>query len=290
MKMKLVPVLCTYISILFLPSVLGQGTGDIKPPEKIKEKENFHIYLLVGGANMLVKNTFPKTEKKTYSRIFILDAGNEWVSAEDHVKATGGKPEQEEGTGPSIFFAEAMLGVIKNSDIAVGIVNCAEEDSELADWMKGGKYYAKAVEKARLAMKTGVLNGILWHQANAEVKGTDPLKYAENISQIAKDLRRELKFREFHPLPFVGGKLVTYPYELDKEKDQFKKVNDSLQENFNDTERSGLVESKGLKDSGDGIRFTPESMNEMGKRYADAMSYLEGRKKADQKKKSEVKK
>lgn len=284
MKMKLVPVLCAYISILFLPSVLGQGTVDIKPPEKIKEKENFHLYLLVGGANMLVKNTFPKTEKKTYSRIFILDAGNEWVSAEDHVKATEGKPEQEEGTGPSIFFAEAMLGVIKNSDIAVGIVNCAEEDSELADWMKGGKYYAKAVEKARLAMKTGVLNGILWHQANAEVKGTDPLKYAENISQIAKDLRKDLKFREFHPLPFVGGKLVTYPYELDKEKDQFKKVNDSLQENFNDTDRSGLVESKGLKDSGDGIRFTPESMNEMGKRYADAMSYLEGRRKADQKK------
>ncbi len=282
--MKLVPVLCAYISILFLPSVLGQGTVDIKPPEKIKEKENFHLYLLVGGANMLVKNTFPKTEKKTYSRIFILDAGNEWVSAEDHVKATEGKPEQEEGTGPSIFFAEAMLGVIKNSDIAVGIVNCAEEDSELADWMKGGKYYAKAVEKARLAMKTGVLNGILWHQANAEVKGTDPLKYAENISQIAKDLRKDLKFREFHPLPFVGGKLVTYPYELDKEKDQFKKVNDSLQENFNDTDRSGLVESKGLKDSGDGIRFTPESMNEMGKRYADAMSYLEGRRKADQKK------
>jgi hypothetical protein len=290
MKMKIVPVLCAFISTLFLITVSGQEINEIKTSKEAKKNENFHLYLLVGGSNMLVKNTFPKIEKKTSSRIFIFDTGNEWVSAEEHIKATEGKPEQEEGTGPSIFFAEAMIGVKKGSDLTIGIINCAEEDSELADWMKGGKYYAKAVEKTRLAMKTGVLNGILWHQANAETKGTDPLKYAENISQIARDLRKDLNSPDFHPIPFVGGKLVTYPYELDKEKDQFKKLNDTLQETFNDTDRSGLVESKGLKDSGDGIRFTPESMGEMGKRYADAMIYLGGKKKTEQKKKPEGKK
>lgn len=285
MKMKIIPVLAAFILTSFLASVLGQGTIEIKPPDKVKKKEDFHIYLVIGGSNMLVKNTFPGTEVKNRSRIFLFDAGNEWVSAEAHIKSADGKVEQEDGTGPSIFFAEAMIGTRKGTDLSIGLVNCAQEDSELGDWMKGGKYYSEAVEKTRLAMKTGVLKGILWNQANAEMKKSDPLKYSENIAKIAIDLRKDLNSPEVRPIPFVGCKLVSYPYELDKEKDQFKKLNDTLQETFNDTDRSGLVESKGLKDAGDGIRFAAESMNEMGKRYADAMIYLEGRKKSGEKKK-----
>jgi hypothetical protein len=122
------------------------------------------------------------------------------------------------------------------------------------------------------------------------MKKADPLKYAENIGKIAMDLRKDLNSSDFHPIPFVGGKLVSYPYEFEKEKDQFKELNYTLQKTFSDTDRSGIVESKGLKDSGDGIHFDAESMFELGKRYADAMLYLEGKQKTIDKKKTEDKK
>ena len=289
MKMKIVPLLATFISTLFLTPLSGQEAGDIKAPDKVRKKENFHLYLLIGGSNLLVKNTFTDDRSGNDSRIFLFDAGSEWVSAEGHIKSCEGKLEQEEGTGPSIFFAESLFIGKKDKDTMIGLVNCAKEDSDLADWMKGGKYYSEAVEMTKLAMKTGVVKGILWHQANAEMKKADPLKYAETIGKIALDLRKDLNSPDFHPIPFVGGKLVSYPYEFEKGRDQFKELNGTLQKTFNDTDRSGLVESKGLKDSGDGIHFAAESMGELGKRYADAMLYLEGRQPPEVKKKLDSK-
>jgi hypothetical protein len=290
MKMKIIPLLAAFISTLFFTTLSGQESGDIKAPDKVREKENFHLYLLIGGSNLLVKNTFTSDESKNNSRIFLFDADSEWVSAEDHIKSCDGKLEQEEGTGPSIFFAESMFTGKKDKDTMIGLVNCAKEDSDLVDWMKGGKYYSEAVEITKLAMKTGVVKGIIWHQANAEMKKADPLKYAETIGKIAVDLRKDLNSSDFHPIPFVGGKLVSYPYEFEKGKDQFKELNDSLQKTFYDTDRSGLVESKGLRDSGDGIHFAAESMGELGKRYATAMLYLEGTQPAGVKKKLDSKK
>jgi hypothetical protein len=290
MKIKIIPLLATFISTLFLFPVSGGEAKEIKAPDKVKKKEDFHLYLLLGGANMLVKNTFTGSVSKNDSRIFLFEDGDKWVSAETHMKSSGDKMEQEKGTGPSIFFAESLFKGKKDKNIMIGLVNCAEEDSTPADWQKGGKYYSKAVETAILAMKTGVLRGILWHQANAEMKNTDPLTYAETIGKIAADLRKDLNSPLYLPIPFVGGKLVTYPYEFEKDKDKFKELNDTLQKIFTDTDRSGLVESKGLKDSGDGICFDAESMEELGKRYADAMLYLEGRQTPVKKKTSEDKK
>ncbi len=290
MKMKIIPLLTAFVLTVFFMSVSGQEANEVKAPEKVKKKEDFHLYLLLGGSNMLVKNTFNDNGSKTYSRIFLFEDGNKWVLAEDHVKSCEGKEEQGEGTGPSIYFAETMFSKIKDKNIMIGIVNCAQEDSELSDWMKGGKYYDKAVERVKLAMKTGILKGILWHQANTEMKKANPSTYADDVGKIAVDLRKDLNSPDFHPTPFVWGKLVSYPYELDKEKDQFKALNDTLQKTFNDIDRSGLVESKGLKDSGDGIRFDAESMNEFGKRYAAAMVYLEGKQPVKDKKNLESKK
>lgn len=273
--MKIIRILAAFTLTLFFLPLFGQEVDKIKPPDKLKKKEDFHLYLVVGGSNMLVKNTFKNPGSNADSKIFLFDIGNEWVSTRDHIKSSKGA-EQEEGTGPTIFFAESMLVGTKDKNIMIGLVNCAEENSELADWIKGGKYYANAVEKMKLAMKTGAIKGILWHQANAEMEKANPLTYAEDVAKIAMDLRKDLNSPDFRPIPFVGGKLVSHPYF--KEKDEFKKLNDTLQKKFNDTDRSGLVESRGLKDSGDGIRFAAESMSELGNRYANAMLYLEGKK------------
>lgn len=286
MKTKLVPALLALVLALFLTSAFGQETDGIKATENTKKKENFHLYLLIGGSNMTVKNNFSGTDRIYGSRIFLFNDDNEWVSSEDHVKASSDKLE-ETGTGPSIFFAESMCTGKRNKNILIGIINCAEDDSELADWMKGGKHYSRAVEKAKLAMNSGVLKGILWHQANSEMRKADPSKYADDVEKLARDLRKDLNSPDYLPIPFVGGKLMSHPYF--GQVDEFKKLNETLQEEFNDTDRSGLVESKGLKDSGDGVHFAAESMPEFGKRYADAMLYLEGRKAPVEKKKTEGK-
>lgn len=284
MKTKIVPALIALVLTLIQTSVFGQETDGTKTPENIKKKENFHLYLLIGGSNMTVKNNFSGTDRIFGSRIFLFDDNNEWISSEDHIKTSPDKLE-EAGTGPSIFFAESMCTGKRNKNIMIGIINCAADDSGLADWMKGGINYSKAVEKAKLAMNSGVLKGILWHLANNEMKKTDPPKYAADVAKLAWDLRKDLNSPDYLPIPFVGGKLMSHPYF--GQIDEFKKLNETLQEEFNDTDRSGLVESKGLKDSGDGIHFAAESMPELGKRYADAMLYLEGRQTFMGKKKTE---
>ncbi|HBC85696.1 MAG TPA: hypothetical protein DCZ94_01950 [Lentisphaeria bacterium] len=264
------------IGMFLLPALMGQDSQEIKAPSKVKEKEDFHIYLLIGGSNMLGKATFPKPDKGVDSEVFILTSKNEWTSVEEIQKFPGRNPEAE-NVGPGIPFGKAMMKVARGH-VIIGIVNCASEDSSISSWAKGQELYDKAVQKAKAAQKAGVLKGILWNQGEPDALKKDLKDYADSVSKIIEDLRKDLAPElKIHPLPFVGSKLVSFPFPSDKDKDQFKEFNETLEKVFLEVQRRGLVETKGLKTKGESVIYDNDSLIELGRRYAGAMSYLNGK-------------
>ncbi len=265
------------IFMLALSSLWAQDAAQaVKTPEAAREKGDFHIYLLIGGSNMTGKVTFAKADKKTESKIFVLDAKNEWNSAETIFKSQD-KSEDIADIGMGIAFGKGMLQNLRN-DVYIGIINCASADSDIKSWSKGSPLYEKAVERTKLAQKSGVLKGIVWHQGEADAKSTDLKAYGEATIRLINDLRNDLapEMKVF-PLPFVGGKLYSYPF--DKDTDVYREFNENLEKTYLDIDRHGLVETKGLKVKGSSTIFDNDSMIELGKRYAESMCYLYGKRK-----------
>ncbi len=277
------PRLATFaICLCLLSGLNAQDSAVMKAPESVKDKDSFHIFLLIGGSNMTGKVTFPKADKKTDSRIFVLNSDNAWKSA-DEIQKFQDKTSDLDNAGPGISFGKAMLQNARNDEI-IGIINCASPNSEIKSWAKGSELYNKAVEKVKLAQKCGILKGILWHQGEMDAKGADLKAYGENTAKLINDLREDLApEQKISPLPFVGGKLFSYPF--DKEVDIFKDFNDNLDKTYEEIDRHGLVETKGLKVKGDNALFDNDSMIELGRRYAESMSYLYGKRKEEKKKK-----
>ncbi|OGV53832.1 MAG: hypothetical protein A2X45_08550 [Lentisphaerae bacterium GWF2_50_93] len=261
----------------------AQDPVEIKAPELVKEKDKFHIYLFIGGSNMTGKVLFPKIDKKIDSRIFILNGDNEWKPSDEAQKFQD-KTGDLAIAGPAISFGKFMIQNNKKGLICVGIINCASENSQIKDWAKGGELYNKAVDKVKLAQKIGVLKGIAWHQGEPDAKNTDLKTYEDSTVKLISDLRLELApEQKIFPLPFVGGKLVSYPY--DKDADIFREFNENLEKTYLEIDRHGFVESKGLKVKGNSTLFDNDSMIELGRRYAESMSYLYGLRKTDLNKK-----
>ncbi|MFZ2656061.1 MAG: sialate O-acetylesterase, partial [Victivallales bacterium] len=102
--------------------------------------------------------------------------------------------------------------------------------------------------------------------------------------KLINDLRMDLApEQKIFPLPFAGGKLASHPY--DKDADIFREFNENLEKVYEDLDRHGLVETKGLKVKGNSTLFENDSMIELGRRYAESMSYLYGIRKIETKKK-----
>lgn len=284
MKKMLFPLIASLIAVLLSTHGLyAQDAADTKRPSLIKEKDKFHIYLFIGGSNMTGKVVFPKIDKKTDPRIFILSGNNEWKAA-DEVQKFHDKTKDLTIAGPAVAFGKDMIQNYKDVNICVGIINCASENSQIRDWTREGELYKKAVDRVKFAQNVGVLKGIAWHQGEAEAKDVDLKAYGESTVKLINDLRMDLApEQKIFPLPFAGGKLASHPY--DKDADIFREFNENLEKVYEDLDRHGLVETKGLKVKGNSTLFENDSMIELGRRYAESMSYLYGIRKIETKKK-----
>ncbi len=274
MKKFFRPSLFSFIIALFLASSLpGQDVSGPKAPSIVKDKDDFHIYLLIGGSNMLGKTTFSKPDQHNDSRVFVLNSKDEWVSSEE-IQKFPDRNADVENCGPGLAFGRAIVSRSGNG-VSIGLINCAVDNSSIKSWLKGQDLYQKAVQKTKLAMKTGTIKGILWNQGEADALSMDLKTYNDSLSKMIEDLRTDLApEQKIHPLPFSGSKLATFPY--DKEKDKYKNFNENMEKIFLDIQRRGLVDTKGLNTKGESTIFDNDSLIEIGRRYAAMMTYLYG--------------
>lgn len=226
---------------------------------------NFHVYLLIGQSNMAGRGVPDEESKKINERILMLDSLNQWIPATDPVHFD--KPTMV-GVGPAIAFANSMLE--KNSKIKIGLIPCALGGSPIKVWEPGAVYlnkfhpYDDAISRSQLAMKKGVLKGILWHQGESDNDSLRSTVYLQKLNILINRLRNDLQQPN---LPFVAGEIGHF-----NKVDYINKIIHQLPEQVSNT---AVVSAKDLTHKGDQLHFSTESARELGKRYAAAMKKLQ---------------
>jgi hypothetical protein len=230
-----------------------------------KTDSNFHLYLLIGQSNMAGRGVPDVESKQQNPQILMLDSNNRWVPATDPVHFD--KPAII-GVGPAISFAKEMLG--NNKKIKIGLIPCAVGGSPINVWEPGAFYapnfhpYDDAMKRVELAVRQGVLKGILWHQGESDNDSVHASLYMEKLKTLISRLRNELHQPD---VPFVAGEIGYFI------KDDF--INKVIKQLPQQVPNTAVVSAKNLTDKGDHLHFDTPSARELGKRYAKAMKKLQ---------------
>jgi hypothetical protein len=226
-------------------------------------QKNLQLFLLVGQSNMAGRGAIEAQDREPMPRVFTLTKDLQWAPAIDPLHFD--KPDIA-GVGIGRSFARTLLQA--DPSASIGLIPSAFGGTSLDEWKPDGKLYTDAVRRAREAMKSGRLRGILWHQGeNDSDKEKDALSYRSRFAAMIGRLRADLgapdvpvvvgELGEFQPATFasvVNEQLATVPLKVP---------------------RSAFVSSNGLIHKGDNSHFDTKSLREFGRRYALAFLSLD---------------
>lgn len=228
------------------------------------EASNLHLFLLAGQSNMAGRGKVELQDRQPHDRVLVLNQAGEFVPAIDPLHFD--KP-QIVGVGLGktfgVDYAKAHPGV------TVGLVPCAVGGSPLASWQPGslheqtGTYpYDDCIRRMRVAMKSGTLQGILWHQGESDSTQDSSHVYEERLIELISRMRQAFDAPE---VPFIIGQLGRFegrPWNEFRER-----VNDAHQAIPARVRKTGFVSSDGLSHAGDKLHFNAESQRTLGHRY-----------------------
>lgn len=176
------------------------------------------------------------------------------------------------GTCLAESFAKAYAQA--NPGVEVGIIPCADGGTTLAQWMPGELLFDNAVNCAKLAMRTSVLVGVLWHQGESDCAPDRYPYYAEQFQKLADTLRKELGLPR---LPILVGGLGDFlPLCAGREHGRnYLQVNIQLQKVAAEDPDCRFVPADGLGANADNLHFNAESLEAFGLRYFEALRKMD---------------
>jgi hypothetical protein len=264
--LRLVAILAVLLTVVGYAASAAETNASkqtVKPPSKKK----FHLYLLMGQSNMAGRGKVEAEDKTPNPRVLAFTTNGTWQVAVDPI--TWDKPTIA-GVGPGVAFGKAMAQA--NPKVTIGLVPCAVGGTPLSRWEKGGDLYSNAVYRARLAMKSGRLNGVVWHQGESDSKPGLAETYGDRLAKMIQDIRAELGSPR---LPFVVGQLGEFIYARENNNlTEARLVNDTLARIPARVPHTGCASSAGLTHKGDQVHFDTASQRELGRRYAVEMARL----------------
>ncbi len=220
------------------------------------------LFLLIGQSNMAGRGPLegPDLNAEPEKNIYKLDDNGVWLNAKDPVH--NDKPELV-GVGPGLAFARIVLGTLNGEKI--GLIPCAVGGTKIGRWVPGGDLYERAVTRARQALESGQLCGILWAQGESDSElEADAAVYKDRLFSLIRGVRQELDAEE---VPFVAAKLggfirpEEYPYT--------GQINGALESAATVFDRFFLADSAGLTHKGDYLHYDAASAKELGRRMAE---------------------
>lgn len=237
--------------------------------DALPEKENFHLYLLVGQSNMAGRGKVAKQDLIENPRVLALTKDLKWKPAVDPIHFD--KPIAGVGLGKTFGLRIAE----ENPKITVGLIPCAVGGSPIKSWEPGGYHpstkthpWDDMLPRAREAMKHGTLKGILWHQGESDSSEQLAPVYAEKLQELVNRFRKELDAPE---VPFICGQMGIFEEKpWSESKIQVDQAHQKLPSVL---PRTRFVSAEGLGHKGDQIHFSAEAYRTLGERFADA--YLE---------------
>lgn len=252
----------TFVAFFSIDRALAEDAG--APPT---DSAKFDLYLLVGQSNMAGRGGLTDADRQPSDRVWVFNSANEWAHQGEPVHFD--KPQA--GVGLGFTFAKQMAAA--NPAVTIGLIPCAVGGTPISRWKPGGDLFVEAVERAKVAMKSGQLRGILWHQGESECgDASKAAQYGASLAEVLGGFRREL---DAPNAPVVVGELGEYLYVRSNGKSPFaREVNaqiDSLPERI---PYVAVVKSAGLTANADELHFNAESLKEFGIRYAAALQKL----------------
>lgn len=223
--------------------------------------QDYDIFLLIGQSNMAGRGVVEDHDRQPVEGIYMLDAEMNWKPAVHPMHFD--KPAIA-GVGLGRSFANALRKASPRHKI--GLVPAAMGGSALDEWKPDGKLYQNAVTRAKAAMKSGKLRGILWHQGESDSSDEKLARsYGERWTAFILQLRKDLG-----DVPVIAGELGRF----------FKKpyagvVNEQLALLPLEVSRVAFVSSEGLEHKGDDVHFDSNSLREFARRYALAYQTLD---------------
>ena len=230
------------------------------------QPRDLQLFLLIGQSNMAGRGKIEAADREPIPRVLMLNQELAWVPAIDPVHFD--KP-QIAGVGIARTFGRVLAAA--NPSATIGLIPAAFGGTSLEQWKPEGKLYADAVRRARFAMKSGRLRGILWHQGEADATAQLAPTYRDRFAEFISRLRADLDAAD---VPVVVGELGEY-LMADERHVYARVVNEQLALIPLKVPHSGFVSSAGLVHKGDGVHFDSPSVREFGRRYAHAFLSLD---------------
>ena len=110
----------------------------------------------------------PKKNQGVVPRTYLLNGEDEWELAKNPLNrySTIRKELGMQKLNPGYTFSKTMLATAKG--ISIGLVVNAKGGTSIKAWSAGSKFYMEALRRTKIARRTGVLKGILWHQGESD--------------------------------------------------------------------------------------------------------------------------
>lgn len=232
-------------------------------------KDKVHLFLLAGQSNMAGRGVIDKADNAPHPRIFALNKEGNWQPAKDPIHFD----KKAAGAGLARHFA--LVLVENDPNIVVGLIPAACGGSSINHWQPGAWFeptqshpYDDAISRTRLALQSGTLKGILWHQGEADCKPGQAPEHKDRLQELIKRFRTDLNVQD---LPFIVGELGRF-YAKD-EPEYISLVNRALKEITGIVPFTAFVSSEDLTSNPDQVHFNTASHKIFGERYA--RKYLE---------------
>lgn len=232
------------------------------------------LYLLIGQSNMAGRGVPDSLSNITDPAIWMLDRNGRWVPAKDPLHFD----KKEAGVGPGFAFAKEMLP--EAGGHRIGLIPCAVGGTSISRWQPGSydpvtrtHPYDDAIKRAKLAMKSGQLKGILWHQGESDSGASQYLYYRQRFDSLLLNLSADLDIAAGE-VPMVVGQVGDF-FVAKNPEGHGKDINAILRQIAADHKNMAWASSEGLTDKGDKTHFDTNSARELGKRFARAMLQLQ---------------
>ena len=247
-------------------ALLSAGCSD-----EYASRRKFHLYILAGQSNMAGRGKVEEQDTQPHPRVFALNKEGQWQPAAEPLHFD--KPNIV-GVGPGFAFGKAMAEYKK--DVRIGLIPCAAGGSPISSWTEGGYHsqtkshpYDDALRRARIAVQSGVIKGIIWHQGESDSKPERSKVYQAKLEELIGKFRRELGDDD---LPFVVGKLGDFYVARNPNA---KTINTILEKIPLTVKNTACADTTGLTPKNDLVHFDAKSERELGRRYAEWMIKLE---------------
>lgn len=229
------------------------------------------MYLLMGQSNMAGRGKVESIDTLTHPRVFMLDKELNWVPAKDPVHFD----KTVAGTGLGLTFGKIMAN--ENPGTRIGLIPCAKGGSSINQWFRDSLHrgtksypYNEMTSRARRAMASGTIKGILWHQGESDTKSEITVNsYEQKFYAMLDSLKSDLKIET---IPIVIGELGYFYVQKRPLAGKLNKVLDQLAD---ENDYVGLVHSDHLGHKGDTTHFNSDAYHALGARYATKMIQLQ---------------